>query len=182
MEIYNSYLLIMEIITLIIIGIISRLVPHLPNMTPVGATALFSSAKFGMKKGMIILFTTMLITDIVIGLHPVMWATYGSFMITLCIGWWVQRKYSLSRFMKGTFISSIVFFAITNFAVWLVPGGMYAKTLTGLIHCYVTALPFFRNSLIGDFFYGFIFYYGYEVVKYWNKQRHKILSVNNIHI
>jgi len=156
----------MEIIALTIIGIISRLVPHLPNMTPVGATALFSSAKFGLKKGMIILLLTMLITDVVIGLHPVMWATYGSFMITLCIGWWVQRKYSLSRFLTGTLISSIIFF---------VPNGMYAKTLTGLIHCYIMALPFFRNSLLGDFFYGFIFYYGYELVKYWNIQRYKAL-------
>lgn len=174
----------MEIITLTIIGIISRLVPHLPNMTPVGATALFSSAKFGIKKGMVILLATMLITDVLIGLHPVMWATYGSFMITLLIGWWVQRKYSLSRFMTGILVSSIVFFIITNFAVWLVPlpSGMYAKTLTGLIHCYVMALPFFRNSLIGDFFYGFIFYYGYELVKYVNVQHHTALVVNKIHI
>lgn len=172
----------MEIITLTIIGIISRLVPHLPNMTPVGATALFSSAKFGMKKGMIILLLTMLISDVLIGLHPVMWATYGSFMITILIGWWVQKKYSLSRFMTGTFISSIVFFIITNFAVWLVPNGMYAKTLTGLIHCYIMALPFFRNSLIGDFFYGFMFYYGYEVVKYWNIHKHTAVVTEKFRI
>ncbi len=172
----------MEIITLTIIGIISRLIPHFPNMTPVGATALFSSAKFGMKKGMIILLLTMLITDVLIGLHSVMWATYGSFMITLCIGWWVQRKYSLSRFLTGTLVSSILFFIITNFAVWLVPNGMYTKNLTGLVHCYIMALPFFRNSLIGDFFYGFIFYYGYEVVTYWNRQHHKALGMNKIHI
>jgi hypothetical protein len=167
----------MEIITLTIIGIISRLVPHLPNMTPVGATALFSSAKFGMKKGLIILLLTMLISDVLIGLHPVMWATYGSFMITILIGWWVQKKYSLSRFMTGTLVSSIIFFIITNFAVWLVPHGMYAKTLTGLIHCYIMALPFFRNSLIGDFFYGFMFYYGYEVVRYLSVQ--KFIAVGN---
>ncbi len=172
----------MEIITLTIIGIISRLVPHLPNMTPVGATALFSSAKFGMKKGLIIFLLTMLITDVLLGLHPVMWATYGSFMITILIGSWVQKKYSLSRFLTGTLVSSIIFFIITNFAVWLVPlhSGMYAKTLTGLIHCYIMAIPFFRNSLIGDFFYGLIFYYGYELVKYWNVQHHTALVTNKI--
>jgi len=174
----------MEIITLTAIGIISRLVPHLPNMTPVGATALFSSAKFGIKKGMVILLATMLITDSLLGLHPVMWATYGSFMITLVIGWWVQKKYSLSRFITGTLVSSIVFFIMTNFAVWLVPlpSGMYQKSIAGLIHCYIMAIPFFRNSLIGDFFYGSIFYYGYELVKYWNAQHHKALVFNKIHI
>jgi len=160
----------MEIITLTIIGIISRLVPHLPNMTPVGATALFSSAKFGIKKGMIILLLTMLVTDVVKGLHPVMWATYGSFMIAIFVGRWVQKKYSLSRFITGTLMSSVLFFIITNFAVWLVPNGMYLKTATGLIHCYVMAIPFFRNSLIGDLIYGLIFYFGYETVCLWKKQ------------
>jgi hypothetical protein len=154
----------MEIITLTIIGIISRLVPHLPNMTPVGATTLFSSAKFGFKKGMIILLFTMLITDVVIGLHSVMWATYGSFMIALLIGRWLQKNCSLVRIMTGTFVSSLVFFVITNFAVWLVPNGMYAKTLAGLTQCYIMALPFFRNSLIGDFSYSAIFFGGYAVM------------------
>lgn len=172
----------MEIITFTIIGIISRIIPHLPNMTPVGATTLFSSAKFGIKKGMIILLLTMLITDVLIGLHPVMWATYGSLLMTLLIGRWVQKKYSLSRLLTGTLISSILFFMVTNFAVWLVPNGMYTKDLAGFIHCYVMALPFFRNSLLGDFFYGFFFYYGYEVVKYWNRQHHKTLVMNDIHI
>lgn len=173
----------MEIITLTVIGIISRLVPHLPNMTPVGATALFSSARFGIKKGMIILLLTMLITDALIGLHPFMWATYGSFMITIVIGWWVQKKYSLSRFLTGTLVSSVVFFIITNFAVWLVPlpSGMYEKSIAGLIHCYIMALPFFRNSLIGDFFYGLIFYYGYELVYYWKTQNDKSVVTNIRH-
>lgn len=173
----------MEVITLTIIGIISRLVPHLPNMTPVGATALFSSAKFGMKKGMIILLLTMLITDVLLGLHSIMWATYGSFMITIGIGRWVQKKYSLSRFMTGTLVSSVVFFLVTNFAVWLVPlhSGMYTKNLTGLMHCYLMAIPFFRNSLIGDFFYGLVFYFGYEIVRYWNIQHRSAFVVNKMH-
>lgn len=171
----------MEILTFTFIGIISRLVPHLPNMTPVGATALFTSAKFGIKKGMIILLLTMLITDVLLGLHPVMWATYGSFVITLFIGRWVQKKYSLSRFIAGTLVSSIIFFVITNFAVWLVPHGMYTKTLAGLIHCYVMALPFFRNSLLGDFFYGSIFYYGYELVYFWKIQNYKSVITNIRH-
>ena len=155
----------MEIIVLTIIGLISRLVPHLPNMTAVGAMALFSSAKFGMKKGMIIVFLTMLLTDRVLGFHSVMWATYGSFLITLVVGRWIQKKDSLSRCVAGMLLSSVVFFIITNFAVWLVPHGMYAKNLSGLVHCYIMALPFFRNSLIGDFSYGALFFGSYALVK-----------------
>jgi hypothetical protein len=158
----------MEIITLSLITIVSRIVPHLPNVTPVGAVALFSSAKFGTRKSMIILFMSMLMSDMVLGFHSVMWATYGSFMITIIIGRWVQKKYSLPRFLAATLVSSVVFFLITNFAVWLIPHGMYAKNLAGVIHCYGMALPFFRNSLMGDILYGFIFYFGYELIYFWN--------------
>lgn len=172
----------MDIIALTLIGIISRLVPHIPNVTPVGATALFASSTVGIKKGLIIVLLIMLTTDIILGLHPVMWATYGSFMITLCIGRWIQKRYSLSRFITGTLLSSVAFFVITNFAVWIVPNGMYERSIAGIIRCYVMAIPFFRNSLIGDMLYGLIFYYGYETVKHVITQLKTAVHTNGIHI
>src|SRR5262249_8652689 len=48
--------------------------------------------------------------------------------------------------------SSLFFFATTNFAVWA-SSGMYAHDLHGLIHCYVAALPFLQNTVIGDMFW-----------------------------
>lgn len=155
----------MEILTFTAIGIISRLIPHLPNMTPVGATALFSGANFGIKKGMIILLLTMLITDVILGLHPVMWATYGSFMIMILIGKWLQKNCSFRRIIIGIFVSSLIFFIVTNFAVWVIPGSMYPKTFAGLLESYIMALPFFRNSLIGDFSYSALFFGSYALVK-----------------
>ena len=144
--------------------------PHLPNMTAVGATTLFTGAKFGTKKSIIILFTSMLIVDCVKGLHSVMWATYGSLVLAVIIGGWVGRKQSIVRIVGGTLISSIVFFLITNFAVWLAPNFMYQKTIAGLVECYVMAIPFFRSSLIGDLTYISIFFGGYELVSYLKKK------------
>jgi hypothetical protein len=46
----------------------------------------------------------------------------------------------------------LFFFATTNFAVWA-SSGMYAHDLHGLIHCYVAALPFLQNTVIGDMFW-----------------------------
>jgi hypothetical protein len=43
----------------------------------------------------------------------------------------------------------MVFFVGTNFAHWLLTD-MYAKSLDGLVLCYVNALPFFRGTLLGD--------------------------------
>jgi hypothetical protein len=52
---------------------------------------------------------------------------------------------------------------ITNFAVWAF-GGLYPHSLTGLTECYFLAIPFFRNTLLGDLFYSGAFFGGYELI------------------
>ncbi|OGG11689.1 hypothetical protein A2Z00_00680 [Candidatus Gottesmanbacteria bacterium RBG_13_45_10] len=152
----------MEILSFIIIGIASRLMPHPANMTAVGAMALFSGAKFSFWKASVIVCTTMLITDMVLGLHSVMWATYGSMILAVLIGRWIGNSKHMSRIIGGVLVSSVVFFVITNFAVWATTP-LYPKTANGLLTCYIMALPFFRNSLVGDMFYT-IALFSFEVV------------------
>jgi hypothetical protein len=48
-----------------------------------------------------------------------------------------------------TLASSFLFFGVTNLAVWA-SGSLYPRTFAGLMVCYTAAIPFFRNSLIGD--------------------------------
>lgn len=155
----------MEYIIFIIIGVLSRLLPHLPNMTAVGATSLFMGAKYGVKKSIIVLFTTMLIADSVKGLHSVMWATYGSLFLTILIGKFIASKQNTRWIIGGAFLSSVLFFIITNFAVWLAPNFMYEKTISGLLACYTMAIPFFRNSIVGDMVYTALFFGGFELVR-----------------
>ncbi len=154
----------MDIIIFIAIGIVARLVPHVPNMTPVGALAITSGAKLGLKKALIVTLSIMLFTDLLIGLHPVMWATYGSLFLAVILGRVITKKQTLIRIGAATLTSALLFFIITNFAVWIAPLSMYPKTLAGFIECYVMALPFFRNSLMGDVFYTTVFFAGYEMV------------------
>ena len=47
---------------------------------------------------------------------------------------------------------STVFFLISNWAVWQF-GVWYDKSLVGLIEAYTLAIPFFRNTIIGDLVY-----------------------------
>lgn len=155
----------MEYIIFTIIGVLSRLLPHLPNMTAVGATSLFMGAKYGVKKSMIVLFTTMLIADSVKGLHSVMWATYGSLFLTILIGKFIASKQNTRWIIGGAFLSSVLFFIITNFAVWLAPNFMYEKSISGLLACYTMAIPFFRNSIVGDMVYTALFFGGFELVR-----------------
>jgi hypothetical protein len=56
-----------------------------------------------------------------------------------------------------TLLGSCLFFAVTNFALWAA-GTSYPRTAAGLAACYVAAIPFFRNSLLGDATYATILF------------------------
>jgi hypothetical protein len=47
----------------------------------------------------------------------------------------------------ATLAGSIQFFVVTNFACWVL---WYPHTAAGLVACYVAAVPFFQNTLLGD--------------------------------
>lgn len=155
----------METIFLILIGILSRLLPHPANMTAVGGVAIYSVAKLNTKKALIITLVTMFLSDAMIGFHSLMWATYGSLVIAVLIGGWVRQRISIGRILSGTLLASIFFFLITNFAVWVVTP-LYQKTINGLITCFIMALPFFRNSLLGDMGYTCIIFMSHRLVLY----------------
>ena len=155
----------MDTLLLILIGVLSRIVPHPANVTAVGALAVFSGARYGTTKALAIIVGTMLVSDAVLGFHAVMWATYGSFALSVILASLLLRKQSVARIAGVTLISSILFYLVTNFAVWVVPGSMYPKTVAGLLESYIMALPFFRNSLIGDISYSAIFFGSYALMK-----------------
>lgn len=56
-------------------------------------------------------------------------------------------------------LASFLFFLVSNFGVWLY---WYPNTIEGLIKCYSLALPFYKNTLLGDIFFG----WGYMVVRH----------------
>jgi hypothetical protein len=154
----------MDILIFSLIGIVSRLAPHIPNATAVGALALFSGAKLGYKKAFVITLVTMLTSDIFRGFHTTMWATYGALFVTIYLGSVLLKKQNAMKIAGVTLLSSVLFYVVTNFAVWLSPQFMYPKTMSGLFECYVMGLPFFRNSLFGDLLYTGIFFGGYEYI------------------
>ena len=147
-------------IGIILLAVVARLVPHAPNFSPIGGLALFSGANFNNKFSFLIPILAMLISDIFLGFHKTIPYVYVSFVIIFLIG----RKMKFNKWqnlLSASLISSIIFFIITNFGVWL-NFNMYPKTVDGLIQCYVMAIPFFRNTLLSDLVYSFSFFYGYR--------------------
>lgn len=156
-------------IIFIIIAVILRLIPHIPNVAPIAAMALFGGAYLNKKYALIVPLIAMFISDIFIGFHPAMPMVYGSFFITGLIGLWLRKHKSLVIVAGASLVSSTIFFLLTNFNFWYAMP-LYPKTFSGMIEAYVMALPFFRNTIFGDLFYTGVVFGSYELVLKYTKQ------------
>jgi len=139
----------------IIAGAILRLVPHLPNFAPIAAMALFGGTYLNKKYALLIPLAALFLSDILLGFYNpwIMVSVYGSFALIGLLGKWLKNKKTWPNILGVSIFSSILFFLITNFAVWAVPYSYYPHTWQGLFQSYIMGLPFFRNTLLGDLFY-----------------------------
>ncbi len=142
---------------LILAGILIRVLPHPANFTPLTALALFSGTVLSPGLALTVPVAAMIASDLVLGPHPLFWLTWGCFLLTVLIGFWVRNRRSVLRIAAGTLAGSVLFFLLTNLGVFLFQD-FYEKSWTGLAQCYAMALPFFRNSLLGDIFYTAVFF------------------------
>ena len=143
----------------------SRLIPHPPNFTPIAAIALFGGAYFPFKSmAFFVPLFCLLLSDLIIGLHGLMPVVYGCFALIVCIGFRLRTRKSALSIAVAVLVSSISFFVITNFGVWAL-GAWYPKTIEGLTACYVAAIPFFRNTLLGDVTYTAMLFGGFALLE-----------------
>jgi len=149
--------------SVVVLGaVFMRLVPHIPNVAPIGALALFSGFLMPNIVGFLLPLMVMVISDMFLGFHATILYVYGSFVLITGIGYVFHKKVSPSRVGMGSVIGSTIFFIITNFGVWIT-SSLYQKNSSGLIQSYIMGLPFFRNTLIGDLFYNVVFFIGYGI-------------------
>jgi hypothetical protein len=149
-------------LSLIIFGILLRFVPHAPNFTPVAAIALFGGAYLSRRNALIVPLILMIASDAVIGMHNVVLFTWGGFLLVTLLGFGLQKKTSGLKMISFSLVSSLVFFAVSNFGVWLM--GWYPPTLSGLAQCYFMALPFLRDLTVSTVVYSAVFFGAYELI------------------
>lgn len=150
----------------LIIGVFLRLLPHPPNFSPITAIALFGGVYFSRKTAFLLPIIALAISDIFLGFYDLklMAVVYFSFILCVLLGQLLKRHKKWYIILGTSFLESLIFFILTNFAVWAFYN-WYPKTLSGLINCYVMALPFFKNSLLGDFFFVIVFFGAYELAE-----------------
>lgn len=167
-----SFLELILPLLLIFFGFTARLLPHPANFAPIGAIALFGGIYLPKRLALIAPLGAMILSDLFIGFYslPIMLSVYASFTLMNLIGFWVRERKRFSTVLGGTLLGSILFYLITNAAVWAF-GTMYPPTFQGLLQSYIMAIPFFRNSLFGDLFYMGLLVGSYEAITYWLKQK-----------
>lgn len=167
-----------SILLVIGIAVLSRLLPHPLNVSPLAGIALFGAAAFK-NRGLAILIPIFAfwLSDVILNntlyrgfydgvtlVHSGMIWTYGAMILIALVGFLALRKISLPRLVGASLSSSLLFFALSNFGVW-VSGTMYPKTIEGLVTCYVAAIPFFQNTVAGDLFYTLAIFGGVAVAQ-----------------
>ncbi len=143
-----------------------RLVPHPPNFTPIGAMALFSGA-FLSRRGVIAFAAplgALLVSDAILGFYSGMAVNYLAVALIVLLGSVALRRIAPLRLLGSALGASLLFFTVSNFGVWAT-SGMYAPTAAGLAACYVTAIPFFQNTLAADLFYSVLLFGGFALIE-----------------
>jgi len=159
---------------LILLGLLTRFLPHPPNFTAVGAVALFSGYYLKNKKlAIAVPLIIMFLSDWRIGFYQwqLMASVYLSFVIVVFLGILIRKQKWLFALPTSLF-GSIIFFLITNWAVWQFTD-WYPHNFSGLIACFLAALPFLKNNLAGDLLYTFILFWVAELALFLAKEQNQ---------
>ncbi|ADV62982.1 hypothetical protein Isop_2406 [Isosphaera pallida ATCC 43644] len=152
------------LVSFIAVAVLARLIPHPPNVTPIGAIALFGGATFADRRLALTLpLASLLISDLFLGFHILIPVVYGSFAVNVLLGRWLRSRRSIVNTGIATLAGSIQFFVVTNFACWVL---WYPLTWEGLTTCYVAAIPFFQNTLWGDAVFVTVLFGGLALVEW----------------
>lgn len=159
-------------IALITIGVLVRLMPHMWNVAPIAAIALVSAVYLGRTYAFVVPITALFLGDLLIGFYDagVMIAVYASFAAIGLIGLWIRKQKNVTTVIIGSLSASILFFLISNWAVWQFTP-WYDKSIVGLLETYTLAIPFFRNTIIGDLVYTGSLFAAFEFAHVYFKAR-----------
>ncbi|HWE49670.1 MAG TPA: DUF6580 family putative transport protein [Bryobacteraceae bacterium] len=162
-------------IGLTVLSALGRLVPHAPNVTPLGGSCLFAGSRLGGAMAYLLPLAVMLVTDpFAYWGHGYTMASpviYASFLINVWIGRQLLGKsdrITPIRVGGSAFLCSLQFFVLTNLALWV--GGvaqhnpMYSADFAGFVRCYTMALPFWGRTLAGDLLFSGALFGLYELL------------------
>ncbi|HSU50982.1 MAG TPA: DUF6580 family putative transport protein [Segetibacter sp.] len=143
---------------LVLTAAFTRVFPHAPNFTAIGAMAVFGGSVIKDKKLALLLpLAALLLSDVCLqiftetkGFYGItQFFVYAAFLIITASATFMQKR-SVSNILVASIGAGAIFFVLSNFGVW-VSSSFYPKSLTGLGACYAAAIPFYKNDFFGNF-------------------------------
>ena len=139
---------------LVLICVVVRVLPHPPNMAPVGAAGVLAGRTLPTGLAIAVVVAAMALSNIALSLmHG--WPAFGWGSPFIYAGFIAQViiARALRQRRGGALMAAVAgataFFVLSNLGVWAV-GGLYPRSAAGLGACFVAAVPFFGYSLVGD--------------------------------
>lgn len=166
---------------IIAIAVITRIIPHYPNFTAVGAAALFGGAYFSRRTALLIPIIALFVSNLILnnllyrtalpGADPgfvvfqlqSLWI-YAAFILIALMSFAKIRPSRLLSVLGCSLAASVILFLVSNLGVW-VHSALYPKTMTGLLASYTAALPFFWSTIAGDVFYVTVLFGGLALAR-----------------
>lgn len=152
-------------LVLTVLGVLSRLAPHPPNLVFVGAggLALFAGARLPRFWAFAVPLLMMIGSDLLLdrgtGYSPLQGdyiARYVAFAFIVGMGAFLKGSTNGLKIAAFSIGASVLFFLISNFGVWAFPNPAhpptYARDFGGLLHCYAAGLAFYSQSPFSNFF------------------------------
>lgn len=143
---------------LVIAAAFTRIFPHAPNFTAVGAMAVFGGSVIKDKKLAFLLpLGALLLSDICLQLFTetkgfygtTQYFVYAAFIIITALSTLIQKR-SVASIAFAAIWSGAIFFVLSNFGVWA-SSNFYPKSIAGLGACYAASIPFYKNEFFGNF-------------------------------
>jgi len=140
---------------LIAFNVTARLLPHVPGIWPLAASALFAGRVLRLPAlALIVPLAAILLSDL--GLSGDDWritaVVCAAATLPALAGMLARRWRGALPVVAAMLSCSLIFFLSTNFAVWAF-GTLYPHTLQGLTTCFIAALPFLDHTVLGDLFW-----------------------------
>lgn len=174
--------IVVSFVLLILMASLYRILPGRPlGFAPQIAMALFAGSIVKDKKYSFLLpLFSMLISDIIYevlfhynlspvpGFYSGQFINYVLFVGLTVVGFAINQTKPVQIF-AGAIAGTTLYFMLSNFAVWI-GGGLdianlpYPKTISGLLHCYAEAIPFYRGSLYATLIFSVVLFGGYFLI------------------
>jgi hypothetical protein len=181
---FRTVVIVLMILVAAVLRVLSsgHVLAPITNLNPTGAIALFGGCYFRDKlKAYLVPLSVLLLSDVVL-MHVFFSKFSTGFLYS---GWiWVYAAFALmvmiGHLIKKVNVGSVVLAAIGAAAVhWLVAdfgswlggctdittGGLYPHNAQGLMKCYILAIPYMKNMLIGNLIYSALLFGGFELLQ-----------------